>query len=49
VYRHVDDLMATFQKLLSMGATEYEAPTDREAGFVTASVEVKPDVLPDSR
>ncbi len=35
---HVDDVPATFEKLLSMGATQYEAPTDREDGFVTASV-----------
>lgn len=38
VFWHVDDLTATFEKLLSMGAQEYEPPTDREAGFVTASV-----------
>lgn len=35
---HVDDLAATVQKLLSMGATEYEPQTERGAGFVTASV-----------
>jgi len=38
VYWHVDDVAATFEKLLSMGAKEYEAPTDREEGFITASV-----------
>lgn len=38
VYWHVDDLTATFEKLLSMGAKEYEAPTDRGEGFSTASV-----------
>lgn len=38
IFWHVDDLHATYEKLLSMGANEHEAPTDREAGFVTASV-----------
>jgi predicted enzyme related to lactoylglutathione lyase len=39
VYWHVDDVRATLEKLLSMGAKEYEAPTARgEAGFITASV-----------
>jgi predicted enzyme related to lactoylglutathione lyase len=38
VYWHVDDIAASFEKLLSMGAKEYEAPTDRGHGFVTASV-----------
>ena len=40
-YWHVDDLHATFDKLISMGAKQYEAITDRSAGkgnFVTASV-----------
>ena len=35
---HVDDLDATVERLLSMGATQYEPVTPREAGFVTASV-----------
>jgi catechol 2,3-dioxygenase-like lactoylglutathione lyase family enzyme len=35
---HVDDLTATFNKLMSMGAKEYEAPTERGVGFITASV-----------
>jgi len=35
---HVDDVTATLEKLLSMGAKEYEALTHREAGFITASV-----------
>lgn len=35
---HVDDLTATVEKLLAMGATEYEPMTEREAGFETASV-----------
>jgi predicted enzyme related to lactoylglutathione lyase len=38
MYWHVDDIEATFQKLLSMGAKEYEPITQRGAGFVTASV-----------
>jgi predicted enzyme related to lactoylglutathione lyase len=35
---HVDDLTATVEKLLAMGATEYEPITERESGFSTASV-----------
>jgi predicted enzyme related to lactoylglutathione lyase len=36
---HVDDLNATVERLLSMGATEYQPITPRgETGFVTASV-----------
>jgi predicted enzyme related to lactoylglutathione lyase len=38
VYWHVDDVRATLEKLLSMGAKEHEAPIDRGKGFVTASV-----------
>jgi len=38
VYWHVDDLRGTYEKLLGMGAKEYQAPTDREDGFVTAAV-----------
>jgi len=38
VFWHVDDLHATYEKLLSMGAQENEAPINREAGFITASV-----------
>jgi predicted enzyme related to lactoylglutathione lyase len=38
VYWHVADVAATQAKLLSMGATEFEAITDRGHGFVTASV-----------
>ena len=37
-YWHVDDVPAAFERLLSLGAAEYEAPTDRGGGFVTASV-----------
>jgi predicted enzyme related to lactoylglutathione lyase len=39
MYWHVDDLDATLEKLLAMGAAEYEPLTERgEAGFRTASV-----------
>jgi predicted enzyme related to lactoylglutathione lyase len=38
IYWHVDDLRAVYDTLLSMGATEYEAPIERGPGFVTASV-----------
>ncbi|USG68156.1 VOC family protein [Brevibacillus ruminantium] len=37
-YWHVDDVKAVFEKLLSMGATKYEEPTERGPGFITASV-----------
>jgi predicted enzyme related to lactoylglutathione lyase len=35
---HVDDVAATFDRLLSMGAKEYQPITPREAGWITASV-----------
>jgi predicted enzyme related to lactoylglutathione lyase len=35
---HVDDVPGTVRKLLEMGATEYDPITERESGFVTASV-----------
>lgn len=38
VYWFVDDLTATLEKLLSMGAVEYEPVRDRGNGYVTASV-----------
>jgi predicted enzyme related to lactoylglutathione lyase len=38
VYWHVDDVRAGFDRLLSMGASAYEQPTERGPGFVTASV-----------
>ena len=38
VYWHVDDLQGTYSRLLSMGAKEYQPPTEREEGFVTAAV-----------
>lgn len=37
-YWHVDDVHATVERLLSLGATTYEAPVERGPGFVTASV-----------
>jgi predicted enzyme related to lactoylglutathione lyase len=38
IYWHVDDLKETYARLLAMGAKENEAPVERGAGFVTASV-----------
>jgi len=38
IYWHVDDVNATFERLLAMGATQYEPPTQCGAGFFTASV-----------
>ncbi len=38
LYWHVDDIEAALARLKTMGATEYEPLTPREAGFVTASV-----------
>jgi predicted enzyme related to lactoylglutathione lyase len=38
VYWHVDDVQATFEKLLSMGAQQYQAVIERGEGFITASV-----------
>src|SRR5262245_8376879 len=39
MYWHVDDITASFEKLLSMGATQYEPITPRgDEGFVTAAV-----------
>ena len=38
LYWHVDDVRAMVERLLAMGATEYEPITPREAGFVTAAV-----------
>ncbi|HEX8509529.1 MAG TPA: VOC family protein [Propionibacteriaceae bacterium] len=39
MYWHVDDLGATFERLLAMGATEYQPITPRGNGdFVTAAV-----------
>jgi predicted enzyme related to lactoylglutathione lyase len=38
MYWHVDDLPATVERLLSLGATEYQPITQRGDGFTTASV-----------
>jgi predicted enzyme related to lactoylglutathione lyase len=38
VFWHVDDVEKAMDRLLALGATEYEGITKREAGFVTASV-----------
>lgn len=38
IYWHVDDVQASFERLLSMGAAVHEEPTERGPGFVTASV-----------
>ena len=38
VYWHVDDVQASFGRLLALGATAREAPVERGPGFVTASV-----------
>ncbi|MCM0677548.1 VOC family protein [Micromonospora phytophila] len=38
VHWHVDDLQASFERLLSLGATAYQEPVEHGPGFVTASV-----------
>jgi len=38
IFWHVDDVTATLERLLSMGAKEHLPPTDRGEGFITASV-----------
>jgi predicted enzyme related to lactoylglutathione lyase len=38
VYWHVDDVHASFDRLISLGATVHEKPVERGPGFVTASV-----------
>lgn len=38
VYWHVDDVAGSFERLLALGAKEYQPPTTRGEGFVTASV-----------
>jgi uncharacterized glyoxalase superfamily protein PhnB len=38
VYWHVDDVQASFARLLALGATAHEDPIERGPGFVTASV-----------
>jgi len=38
VYWHVDDVQASFGRLLALGAAAHEQPIERGPGFVTASV-----------
>jgi predicted enzyme related to lactoylglutathione lyase len=38
IFWHVDDVTAAVERLLALGATMNEEITEREAGFVTASV-----------
>jgi predicted enzyme related to lactoylglutathione lyase len=38
LYWHVDDIKAMLEKVIDMGATEYQPLVEREAGFITASV-----------
>jgi predicted enzyme related to lactoylglutathione lyase len=38
MYWAVDDVRAAYERLLSLGATSYDEPTERGPGFVTASV-----------
>jgi predicted enzyme related to lactoylglutathione lyase len=38
IYWAVDDVRASFERLLSLGATVHEEPVERGPGFVTASV-----------
>ena len=38
LYLHVDDIQGTLERVKTLGATEYQPLTPREAGFVTASV-----------
>ena len=37
-YWAVDDVHAAYERLLSLGATEHDKPTERGPGFTTASV-----------
>jgi predicted enzyme related to lactoylglutathione lyase len=38
IYWHVDDVEATFGRLVAMGATVHDPPVERGPGFTTASV-----------
>ncbi len=38
MFWHVDDVNATLDRLLSMGAKQLQVPQDRGEGFITASV-----------
>lgn len=38
VFWHVDNVPATLERLLSLGATQLAAPRDQGSGFITAAV-----------
>jgi predicted enzyme related to lactoylglutathione lyase len=38
IYWHVDDVRASVERLVSMGAAVHEEPVERGPGFITASV-----------
>jgi predicted enzyme related to lactoylglutathione lyase len=38
IYWAVDDIQASFDRLLGLGATPHDPPTERGPGFITASV-----------
>ncbi len=38
IFWHVDDLPASYERLLALGATSYQPPIERGPGFVTAAV-----------
>jgi predicted enzyme related to lactoylglutathione lyase len=38
IHWHVDDLPGTYERLLALGATSHQPPTEHGPGFVTASV-----------
>lgn len=38
IHWHVDDLPAAYERLLGLGGTSYQPPTEHGPGFVTASV-----------
>lgn len=45
VYWHVDELDGELERMLGLGATIHEARTEREAGFVTASLRTPHDTI----
>ena len=38
IYWAVDDVAASYERLLALGATSYDPPTERGPGFTTAAV-----------
>jgi len=38
IYWAVDDVTTSYERLLALGATSYDAPPERGSGFTTASV-----------